>query len=148
MNRRTSLFAAAVLAFTPFLMAQDAQHQGNSSVPADVIAPRELIAWTWMQQPRPVPQPLPPPDKPVPPADPQQQPPNPQAPQREVQTQTFTGKIVMDGDRYVLKVSSSTAYQLDAQRNARQFEDKDVKIVGTLDAGSNTIRVARIELLS
>jgi hypothetical protein len=147
MNRRTTIFAGAVLAFTPFLMGQEAQNQGRPGFPADVITPRELIAWTWMQQPRPVPQPLPPPDKPVPPADPQQ-PPNPQAPSQEVQTQTFAGKIVKDGDRYVLKVSSSTAYQLDAQSNAKQFEDKDVKIVGTLDAGSNTIRVAKIELLS
>jgi hypothetical protein len=150
MNRRTSLFAGAVLALTPFLVGQEAQNQANPLLPAEVIAPRDLMAWSWMQQPRPVPQPLPPPDKPVPQADPQQQPPSPQTPRQEspTQTQTFTGKIVKDGDHYVLKVSTGTAYQLDAQSNAKQFEDKDVKVVGVLDTATNIIRIAKIELLS
>jgi len=101
-----------------------------------------------MQEPRPVPQPLPPPDKAVPQPDPQQKTePNPpdQAP---TQTQTFTGKIVKDADRFVLKVSSGTSYQLDSQSGASQYENRLVKVVGVLDSGSNTIRVTKIELLS
>jgi hypothetical protein len=57
------------------------------------------------------------------------------------------GKIVRDGARYVLKVTSNSAYQLDAQ-DLKQYENQDVKIIGILDTASNTIRVVKIELLS
>ncbi len=74
-----------------------------------------------------------------PPADPQ----NEQTP-----TQSFRGKIVKDGGRYVLKVSSNSAYQLDTQGDVKQYENQEVKVIGNLDSGSNTIRVVKIELLS
>ena len=96
--------------------------------------------------------PLPPPDKSIPqPDQPAAQPPNPQGAQSspsQSQSQTFTGKIVKDGDKYVLKGAGNTSYQLDDQSSVKQYEDKDVKIVGTLNAGSNTIRVVKIELMS
>ena len=53
-----------------------------------------------------------------------------------------------DGDKYVLKVAGGTTYQLSEQSGVKQYEDKDVKISGTLDPDSNTIRIVKIELLS
>jgi hypothetical protein len=145
MNRSTSIFAALLLTLAPFAVAQESQ----SGLVEDTLASRELIAWTWMQKPQPTPQPIPPPDKGIPQPDQQtEQPSNSQRQESgQSQSQTFTGKIVKDGDKYVLK-SSGTTYQLAEQSNVKQYEDQDVKVIGTLDAGSNTIRITKIELLS
>jgi Protein of unknown function (DUF5818) len=150
MCRKTSLFAAVLIASTPFLFGQELQDQPSPRVPDD-LAPQQLIAWSGFQKPKPVPQPLPPPDTPVPQPEPQApQPPDsqssPESPGHP--TQTFTGKIVKAGDKYVLRVASNSSYQLDEQSGLKQYEDKNVKVVGTLDAGTNTIRVVRIDLLS
>jgi hypothetical protein len=146
MNRSISMFAALLLTLAPFAAGQESQ---SGSV-EDTLASRELIAWTWMQKPQPAPQPIPPPDKGIPqPGQQTEQPPSPQQHQEagQPQSQTFTGRIVKDGDQYVLKASGAT-YQLAEQSNVKRFEGQDVKIVGTLDAGGNTIRIARIELVS
>ncbi len=145
MNRSTNIFAALFVTLAPFAIAQES----HSGFVEDTLATRELIAWTWMQKPQPTPQPIPPPDKGIPQPDQQTAQPSPQQHQEESQpqSQTFTGKIVKDGDKYVLK-SSGTTYQLSGQSNVKQFEDQDVKIVGALDAGSNTIRITKIELMS
>ena len=76
---------------------------------------------------------------PTPPAQQQQQPPA---------AQTLTGTIVKDGSRFILKVSSSSAYQLDDQDKAKQYEGKQVKINGTLDASGNSFHIISIELIS
>lgn len=146
MSRKTTLFAGALLALTPFALAQEQQGQATPRFPEDVLASQQLIAWSWMQKPQPAPQPLPPPDKAVP--QPGQQTAPPSNPQAEPTKQTFTGKILKDGDRYVLKVSGNTTYQLDEQSSLKGYEDKDVRIVGTLDNATNTIRVVKIELFS
>jgi hypothetical protein len=152
MTRTSSLIAFVV--FAGALCAVGQEGPLASPTPEDAIAPRELIAWSRVQKPQPAPQPLPPPDKGVPqpdqdskaPADPQGQ----QAPSQtpEPAAQSFVGKIVKDGATYVLKVSGSTAYQLEGAENASQYEDKNVKVVGTLERGGSTIHVAKIELLS
>lgn len=150
MNRKASLMGGLLLAAAaPLLFCQQPQNPPTPRFPEDLLASStDLIVWSYMQKPKPVPEPLPPPDKGVPQPDQQTaQPPAPQAPQ-QTQSQTFTGKIVKDGDKYVLKVSSGTAYQLSDQSGLKQYEDKDVKVVGTLDAGTSTIRVEKIELLS
>jgi hypothetical protein len=144
--KRTSLFVGLLLLLTPCLLGQDVQRQPNPQVPEDALAPRQLIAWTRLQQPKPVPEPLPPPDKGVPQPDPQTTPP-PHQNQEKTPTQTFTGKIVKDAGKYVLK-AGGTIYQLDEQSSAMQYEDKDVRVVGALDTGTNTIRVVKIELIS
>jgi hypothetical protein len=151
MNRRTSMFTGILLVLAPFAIGQELQNQADPNFSQDSLASQQLIAWSWMQKPQPTPQPLPPPDRGVPQPDPpatqspapaaQQQPPS------QVKDQTFTGKIVKDGDKYILKVADNT-YQLSDQSSLKPYEDKDVKIVGTLDAGSNTIRIVKIELLS
>ena len=149
MNRTTNVFAGLLLAVTPCAFAQ--QSQPTQEFPENSLVSRQLVAWSRLQKPQPTPQPLPPRDTPIPqpdqqgqqskqPADPQNQPPAP--------AQSFTGWIIKDGGKYILKVTSNTTYQLDAQSDVKQYENQEVKIIGSLDTASNTIRVVKIELLS
>jgi len=78
---RTKLLALATLAVAPLALAQ---HPG-AQTPEDAYTSRDLIAWSQLQKPQPMPQPLPPRESPVPqpeqppdqqakpPADPQKQ---------------------------------------------------------------------------
>ena len=59
---------------------------------------------------------------------------------------TFTGTIKKTGNQFVFTdESSQSSYQLDDQQSASKFDGKKAKIVGTLDASNNTIRVQSIE---
>ena len=58
--------------------------------------------------------------------------------------QTFQGMISHSQDGYVLKDSSGVSYQLDDQTKAKDFNGQNVKVTGTLDASTRTIRVASI----
>jgi hypothetical protein len=154
MKRETRLLAALVflLGTVPLMCAQDLRNQPSPVLPSDILGP-QLIAWSQSQKPEPVPQPLPPPDRPVqqPDQTTDQQPAPPARPQMQPQpraAQTFTGTIVKDAGRYILKVSSTTLYQLDDQEKAKQYEGKQVKIEGTLDANGNDLHITSIELLS
>ena len=147
--KRTSLFAVLLFLFVtiPLALAQDLRSQPSPVLPSDILGP-QLIAWSQLQKPQPVPQPLP--DRPMQP-QPDQQPAqsaNPPAPSQPPAAQTFTGTIVKDGLRYVLKVSSNTVYQLDDQERAKQYEGKQVKIAATLDATGNSLHITSIELVS
>jgi Ni/Co efflux regulator RcnB len=78
------------------------------------------------------------------------------APSQPQQTQTdagnsqqaarsFEGKIAKAGDQLVLQESSTqTAYKLDDQDKAKQFEGKDVKVMATVDSSTNTLHVVDI----
>jgi hypothetical protein len=148
MSRKTTIFSGVILTLTvPFVFGQD-QPRRAPNTPEDLLASSaDLIAWSYMQEPKPVPQPLPPPDKGIPQPDTQpSQPPEPQAP-APVSNQTFTGTIVKDSGKFVLKVSENASYDLDQQGSLEQFENKDVKVVGTVEPGGNTIHIAKIELL-
>jgi hypothetical protein len=148
MSRTTNWLVGFLLAAAPLVFGQEPQL--TSQFPADPLASQQLIAWTSLQKPQPAPQPLPLPDTPIPQPDPQgekaQQSPSPQT--ADAPAQSFTGKIVKDGTKYVLKVAGNTAYQLDQQEDVSRWENQDVKVVGNLDTRSNTIRVIKIELLS
>ena len=151
MIRTTNLFAGFLLAITPLAFAQDPQPA--PPFPQDALATQQLIAWSRMQKPQPAPQPLPPRETPVPQPDQQdqqgKQPAEPHTPPQQTPiTQSFTGKIVKDGTKYVLKVASNTTYELQEQGDVKQYENQTVTVIGTLDTGSNTIRVVKIELLS
>jgi hypothetical protein len=87
------------------------------------------------------------------------QPADPQTPlQPTPRTQAFTGKILKDGNKFVLQVASNTTYELQDQRGLHQadlsqadlsqYENQTVRVIGSIDTGSNTIRVVKIELLS
>ena len=53
-----------------------------------------------------------------------------------------------DGNRYVLKVSSNTTYDLEDQERARKYEGKEVKVAGVLDPRGNSLHIISIELIS
>ena len=58
----------------------------------------------------------------------------------------FLGTITKVGNRFVFSDDVSKAsYQLDDQETASKFDEKKVKVTGTLDASHNIIRVQSIE---
>jgi uncharacterized protein DUF5818 len=149
MKRETSLLAMLIFLWGSFLpmLAQDLQARPSPALPSDILGP-QLIAWSQLQKPQPVPQPLPPPDRPTSQAAEQTQPTNPPAREQEPVAQTFKGTIVKDGSRYVLKGSSNSAYQLDDEEKAKQYEGRQVRIGGALDANGSSLHVISVELVS
>lgn len=83
------------------------------------------------------------------PATPQQTTPQqaePGAQGQQAQAQTFTGTIKSANGEYVLYVPASrTAYKLDDQSKAKQFEGQTVTVQGVLDSNTNTIKVSAIQ---
>ena len=59
------------------------------------------------------------------------------------QSSAFTGTVVKAGGKYVLKTSDMN-YQLDDQQKAKQFVGQQVKVTGSLDTNTSTIRVSDI----
>ena len=58
---------------------------------------------------------------------------------------SFEGKIAKSGDKLVLQeTSTQTAYQLDDQDKAKQFQGKNVTVTATLDSNTNTLHVVDI----
>jgi len=135
-KRETSPVATLffLIVTVPLMFAQDSQSQPRPALPSDILGP-QLIVWSQLQTPGQVPQPLPSPGTSM------QQDGRPAAP-------TFTGTIVKDGARYLLKVSSNCAYQLDDQERAKQYEGKQVRIGGTLGSDGQSLHVTSIELIS
>jgi Protein of unknown function (DUF5818) len=148
MNRKASILVTltflVVLAQAGFAQNLGAQPDPNLM---------QLIAWSELQNPQPMPQPKPDPGPLPDQQQPQQpdrqqpgQPTNTDAQQQSsAQTQTMTGTIVKEDGRYVLKASDNKTYQIDDQEKAKQFEGKQVKIVGSLDMSTSTIRIQSIE---
>ena len=65
--------------------------------------------------------------------------------QQEGQAQTFAGTVEKQSDgSYALNVGGS-AYKLDDQQQAAQFDGKAVKVTGTYDGSTKTIHVQKIE---
>jgi hypothetical protein len=131
-----------------FVVAPLAFSQDGASQPCPDVEPGALgcepVAWSRLQAPMPLPEPEP---KPAASADQQagqssNSPAQPQTPK-----QSITGIIVKQREKYVLKAGDTT-YQLDDQSRAAQYQDKQVKIVGRLDADSNTLQIESIELAS
>jgi cytoskeletal protein RodZ len=56
-------------------------------------------------------------------------------------TQTFSGTVTKQGDKYVLKDDSGKTYDIDHQDEVKKFEGKRVRVQGTLDASTNKIMV-------
>ncbi len=127
---------------------------------SDGILGPQLIAWSELQKPQPVPQqpqPVPPPDT-QPSQQPAQQNPQPDAkpdtqqrPEPETQqstAQSVTGSVVKVAGKYMLETEDNIAYQLDDQEKAKQYEGKRVKVTGSLDRSTGILHVRSIELLS
>jgi Protein of unknown function (DUF5818) len=146
-NRELRLVIALTfsLLLTPLAFSQDAGAQPCPEVTAQTLG-CELVAWSHLQEPVPLPEPD---AKPTPPdqqSDPQQ---SPSSQSRQpAPRQGITGNIVKQGEKYVLKAGDHTTYQLDDQNRAAQFQDKQVTIVGKLDVDSNTLRIENIQLTS
>jgi cytoskeletal protein RodZ len=74
---------------------------------------------------------------------PSTQPPDSQAQSGDAAgSQTFTGTVVKQGDKYVLQdAASGTTYDIDHQDEVKKFEGKKVRVHGTLDASGKMIHV-------
>lgn len=55
--------------------------------------------------------------------------------------QTFTGTVVKQGDKYVLKDDTGKTYDIDHQTDVAKFEGKRVRVQGTLDDTGKKILV-------
>jgi hypothetical protein len=76
----------------------------------------------------------------------QQQPDQPYSQPSAPELTKFTGTIVLDGDVLVLSDNTTgITYQLDNQRTAYQFVNKNVVVTGVLEVSTGTIRLSRIE---
>jgi len=144
--RWTTLWVG-LAALAPFAWSQPAQL--HREIPEDAFGTRELIVWSGVQKPQPTPPPLPATDNQIPQPD-QQSKPAADPHTLRADTQSFSGWIARDGDRYVLKAAGNTTYEyeLDEQTGVEQYENKNVQIVGKLDAALNTIHIAKIEPMS
>lgn len=159
MKHWTMLVTIALL-FSGVSLAQERAARPAPSTGDGVLGP-QLIAWSEMQKPQPVPQRPDPVPVPGSNADkqegrtedtpPQQPPQGAKAPAQEKQgpaAQTLTGTVIKLGNKYVLKTTDKQTYELDDQERAREYEGKQVKIVGALDRTSNMIHITSIELIS
>lgn len=144
MIRRAWMFAVSLLVWTPLLTAQEQQIVSNRPSPDESVAARQLVVWSWVQKPQPMPQPLPAPGN-LPPAQGLSQSGNPQG-QPQGATQSFVGKILREGDRFVLRTSEGASYPLSQRDDPRPYEGKNVQISSTLDP-DNTIHIVKVELL-
>lgn len=138
----TSAIALAAMASLSFAQAA---HQEPVPVPSSVVGP-QLVAWSEMQKPQPVAAAYELAFYEVQSGAVQQSPASP-AQDSQPAAQTFTGTIVKDGARYVLKVSKQV-YVLDDQERAKSYEGKQVKVNGNLDAKGDMLHVLNIELIS
>ena len=136
---------AGLVALAPFAWSQ--QPQLHREIPEDAFRTRELIVWSGVQKLPPTPQPFPAPDVQTSPPHPQSEPPAvPRTPQTAAQS--FSGWIVRNGERYGLQATGNTTYELDGQIAVEQYANKNVHIVGNLEAASNTIHIVKIEPIS
>jgi len=143
--RRALSLATLVLCLALIHMAR-AQNSQKPKHPSPQNG-TELIAWTQMQQPRPMPS-----------ADgltvPGRQ---TDAIQPNIDTasgfsiqpvQSFSGAVVSADGEYMLKVAEGVNYYLDDQERGRKFEGKDVQVTGNLIPGSDLIKVQDIKAAS
>ena len=56
-------------------------------------------------------------------------------------SQTFSGTVVKQGDKYMLKDDSGHVYDIDHQDEVKKFDGKRVRVQGTLDPTGNKIMV-------
>ena len=114
----------------------------------DRMSTNDLIAWSGMQTPEPVPPAAQNTDPdPKPETQPDSQPVAAPDADANASVHTVTGAISKDGDSYVLKVSDTTSYKLDDQDKAKQFQGQKVRVTGQVDLNNNQIHVQKIEPL-
>lgn len=107
------------------------QPQLNSQNPEDAFSTRPLVAWSDLNTPRPTPLPLE--DAPIPKSD-------------QHPAAVFTGRILKDGNQYLLAAANNTTYRIDLESGMEPYERQKVSIVGVLDPRAGRIQVLTIEL--
>ena len=144
---RTKLLGIACFSILSTALAQ----QAGPQTPEDAFTTRDLIAWSQLQKPQPAPQPLPPRESPVPqpeqPRDQQAKPPADAHIEQEP-AQWFTGKIVKEGKKYVLLLAGNTRYQMEEDSRFEAYEAHNVRVLGILNTGNNTIHPVNVQLLT
>ncbi len=63
------------------------------------------------------------------------------APSDAAGTQTFTGTVMQQGDKYVLQADNGTVYDIDHQDQVKKFDGKKVRVHGTLDSTGKMIHI-------
>jgi hypothetical protein len=143
---RTKLLA---LVFFAIASAAVAQQQSNPQTPEDAFSTRELIAWSQLQTPQPMPEPLPPRESVPQPEQPRdQQYKTPSDPRTEQPAQWFTGKIVKVSGAYLLQVTGNASYRLQAETELGQYESQSVRVLGDFNSEVQAIRVMRVQSVS
>lgn len=80
------------------------------------------------------------------PATPSQTQPGDQMQAQQAATKTFAGKIVKQGDKYMLKdMANKVTYMLDSSDDLKRYEGKEVTVFGSLDTSTNTIHVQKVQ---
>jgi len=92
----------------------------------------DLIAWTDMQSPRPVPGTTTEPDS-LAPAN------------RGPESQTFTGTLLRRGQIDLLRISDQEIYELDNVNEAGRYQGRQVAVLGALQPGQMLIHIFKIE---
>jgi hypothetical protein len=133
MRKRVSWMAFCAVLLSPFIIAQRSAQQPAPVLPPSVVGP-ELVAWSHLLRPQPM----------VSEGAAEQPPPLP-APMRGAEVRT--GVICRNGSALVLSSATSSAYWIDDQEKAHQFEGMRVKVFGRVDARTNTLQLVRIEAI-
>jgi hypothetical protein len=150
MNRESNTLVglALFLVLAPSAFSQAGTPRPCPDVTAETLG-CELVAWSHLQEPVPLPEPD------TKPATPPDQQPGPQPGQSQssrsrpqASRQSVTDIIVRQGAKYVLKAGDNTTYQLDDRKRAARYQDKQAKVTGRLDFATNTLHVESIELVS
>src|SRR5258708_38886918 len=151
MQRVTRVFAGLlfVLAMIPMMFSQG-HNQPKPAMPSGILGP-QLIAWSQVQKPQPVSQPLPVSDRSVEQLTQdrgQATSATSQEPPRQPPTaQTLTGTIVKDGSLYLLNESGSKPYELDDKDRAKQYTGKRAKATGPHHPKTNSFHLTNITLI-
>lgn len=143
--RRALSLATLVLCLALIHMAR-AQNSQKPKHPSPENG-SELIAWTQMQQPRPMPSAdgLTVPGRQTDASEPNID----NAGAFSIQpVQSFSGAVVIADGEYMLKVAEGVNYYLDDQELGRKFEGRDVQVTGNLIPGSDLIKVQDIKAAS
>ena len=151
MKSQTAAVIFVVLLFVSVPLALAQQSSLQPSQPSADTSATPAIAYSEMQAPVPAPTAQPSLD-PVPPSQ-QQQPEDRQRQQSAPETsqprqdaaRSFSGTILKDGERFVLKTTDNVNFQLDDQERAKKYEGTEVKVTGSVDSATRTIHIQNIE---
>jgi cytoskeletal protein RodZ len=150
-NFMIRLSLAVVLTLSLMALAQSSQAQEPSSQAPATTTPPDQQSPSAQDQQTP---PATPPDSTHDSPSAQQQQNEPQMPAAGADAQTqeaqaFTGRIMKENGKVVLKDPvTKNSYQVDDVSKANPFIGKQVKVTGKLDINSNTITIATIEPIS